>query len=202
MRFPEVIASPRFGEVRWADIAGQVERGVAEIEVFVVAQGAAPAQMKLQVAERWAGAGWCRQFACPGCGAGARVLRYWAGGLLCSRCRPRRTARQRERTTAWWNRYDGRLEDELLRLLICGRRADSNKPIKLASTLVQRDEARAEAVVQSAEGLVRAIDEVVVRVQIPDRMDVQAASRSSHETASWVRAGTGCAARVSPRRAT
>lgn len=167
MRFPEVIASPRFGEVRWTDVAGQVERGVVEIDVFVVAHGEAPAQMKLQVAERWAGAGWCRQFACPGCGAGARVLRYWDGGLLCSRCRPRRTARQRERTTAWWNRYDGRLEDELLRLLVGGRRPDLDKASKLASTLVQRDEARAEAVLQSGEGLVRAIDEVAAMSAVP-----------------------------------
>lgn len=36
----------------------------------------------------------------------------------------------------------------------------------------------------------------------PGSQGVHAASRSSHETASWGRAGTGCAANASPRRAT
>ena len=36
----------------------------------------------------------------------------------------------------------------------------------------------------------------------PESRGVHAASRSSHETASWGRAGTGCAASARPRRAT
>ena len=56
-------------------------------------------------------------FVCQSCSATAHVLFLVEEVLRCSRCFPRRSRRQTERTLRSWNRLGGREEDALLRLL-------------------------------------------------------------------------------------
>ena len=64
------------------------------------------------------------------------LLTDGSGGLGCSSCLRRRTRRQMERTLATWEKYDGKLEDELFRKL-SGSRLSSPATTARAAELIE-----------------------------------------------------------------
>lgn len=152
----EAVVSPRVGEVRWSDIRAVVDADANSVRVTVLARRAPPVTATVEVGQRWAGRGFARVFACPRCREPAAVLRAADTELLCSRCHPMLTARQKKKNTAAWTRFDGGLQDRLLRAV--SRAGDVGHMDRLAAELAARDEARTQATEDRVRALIDAID--------------------------------------------
>lgn len=159
-----MIPSPHPGELRWSDIKPFVDASAVAIDVVVLDPVGTPVGRTVQIGARWAGGGWARMFECPRCGQVASVLRLCDGELLCARCRPHRTQRQREHNTRRWRVFNGGLEDKLLRTLKRAEldaRSDQGKLSEMADELAARDMACVAAASETGDKFVRAIDSVL-----------------------------------------
>lgn len=150
------IPSPRLGEVRWSDIRGRVEADVTEVDLLVISHRMPPITATVRLGRRWAGGGWCTAFECPGCRQVASVLRAADGELVCAKCRPHLTVRQREKNTRPWTHFDGLVEDQLLRAAT--RRNTHPDVDRLATTIVSRDQARVDSCSREVESMILAAD--------------------------------------------
>jgi hypothetical protein len=145
----EVIISPRIGELRLDDVAPSVRSrlGVAdELLVTVRSTTGAILVARVGLTTKTAGLRQHLELACLRCGRPARVLRVGPDDrLACQRCCPRLTARQRERTTAYWCRFDGERTDRLVRLALRKGAPRLGLMGQIGEQLVRADQARLEA---------------------------------------------------------
>jgi len=155
----EALVSPRLGHVRWRDIRDAVMPGATSVSIAVMDEYAPPATVSLAITQRWAGGGWARMLACPRCARPAGVLRLHEGALRCTRCRPSLTEQQRKKNTRAWRRFDGDLENKLLRAAMRG--ASGNAATRLAEQLVARDAARVDAAIEEGQAFLDAADAVL-----------------------------------------
>ena len=154
----EVVPS-RTGEVRTRDVLavyGHAIHTLTYVDVVVIADGGAPIAARVDLMQIQSGRRTLTVFVCPSCRLPRHLLRARRGFLSCSRCHRHRTRRQLERSRADWNRWGGRQEDEILRLLVpTGERPPKTlvDPSLLVTQLLQADRARVDLLRERLEGL-------------------------------------------------
>jgi hypothetical protein len=133
----------RIGEARRA--LGRRLFELDEIGVSVLVDGEGVVQATIGLVDLRAGrAGYHRRFACPSCGRGVELLRWYSHqGFLCARCQPHRTHRQKKNGTEWWRREGGEQLDALVRVALkptAARRIE--RMTALVEELIQIDQER------------------------------------------------------------
>lgn len=144
------------GAVRVVDLRAALgsEALKADSVVVTVLSGTDVIQARICLIGKPSGRGMHRCFSCPRCGAMAAVLRCADGKLLCARCRPHRTERQRQRSTRWWRHEGGCDLDALQRLALrpaAARRFE--RMVALANRIMREDQDRVGAARIEAEAV-------------------------------------------------
>ncbi len=124
------------------------------VTITVLGEDGCVARAKVKLIDKRSGRALHRLFACPSCSSPSQVLRVQAGRFTCGRCRPHRTAHQREWFTRWWRRDDGELLDQLVRLSV--RRSAARRTLRmkaLAQQIIDHDRSRLEALAADARRL-------------------------------------------------
>lgn len=159
MESREVFVSPRHGELWSADVLAVSDAQAVAVAVVVLAARSPPVEATLSVGRRWAGRGWHSMIECPSCRCVSRVLHVLRGQLLCGRCGPHLTVRQREHKNRFWTEFDGALEAGLLRSALRGRRYQ--EICASAEQLLELDAGRVDAALASGGELIEACDAVI-----------------------------------------
>jgi hypothetical protein len=133
---------PRAGLVRTQDVRAVLGRNFSKaeyIDLLVLGRpGEQPSAARVLLAGLpGGGRGVHRGLVCPRCLTPKQMLLTDGdGGLGCSPCLRRRTRRQAEHSVVAWNKYDGKLEDELFRRL-SGPRSSSPGTLARVRELIE-----------------------------------------------------------------